>query len=85
MIAMMNKVGKTVLGVNMGCHALSRCCLNAVSNRRKSAAVSLPQRIIRTCWSLPPALLLFWLWSLVTVCACLLAPCAAVEKRHGGR
>lgn len=25
------KVGRTVLGVRMGCHALRRCCLNAVS------------------------------------------------------
>ncbi len=27
----MKNVGRTVLGVRMGCHALSRCCLNAVS------------------------------------------------------
>lgn len=27
----MKRVGKTVLGVRMGCHAFSRCCLNAVS------------------------------------------------------
>ena len=26
----MNKVGRTVRGVRMGCHALRRCCLNAV-------------------------------------------------------
>lgn len=26
-------VGKTVLGVNSGCQALSLCCLNAVSNK----------------------------------------------------
>ena len=30
-IPMMKSVGKTVLGVSMGCHALSLCCLNAVS------------------------------------------------------
>ena len=28
---MMKSVGRTVLGVSMGCHALSLCCLNAVS------------------------------------------------------
>jgi len=28
---MMKRVGRTVLGVRMGCHALSRCCLKAVS------------------------------------------------------
>lgn len=27
----MNNVGKTCLGVNIGCQALSLCCLNAVS------------------------------------------------------
>jgi hypothetical protein len=31
---MMNNVGRTVLGVSIGCQALSRCCLNAVSNGR---------------------------------------------------
>jgi len=29
-IPMMKSVGRTVLGVSMGCHALSLCCLNAV-------------------------------------------------------
>lgn len=28
---MTRRVGRTVLGVRMGCQALSRCCLNAVS------------------------------------------------------
>lgn len=27
----MKKVGRTVLGVSMGCQAFKRCCLNAVS------------------------------------------------------
>ncbi|RUP43261.1 hypothetical protein BC936DRAFT_137421 [Jimgerdemannia flammicorona] len=27
----MKKVGSTVLGVKMGCHAGNRCCLNGVS------------------------------------------------------
>ena len=31
----MNSVGRTVRGVRMGCHAFSRCCLNAVSGREK--------------------------------------------------
>lgn len=35
MMAMMNNVGRTVRGVRIGCHALSRCCLNAVSGRGK--------------------------------------------------
>lgn len=30
-IPIMKSVGRTVLGVSMGCHALSLCCLNAVS------------------------------------------------------
>ena len=30
-IPMMNSVGSTVRGVRIGCHAFSRCCLNAVS------------------------------------------------------
>lgn len=30
----MRRVGKTVFGVNIGCQALSRCCLNAVSRRQ---------------------------------------------------
>lgn len=30
---MMNNVGSTVRGVRIGCHAFSRCCLNAVSIR----------------------------------------------------
>jgi hypothetical protein len=28
---MMKRVGRTVFGVSMGCHALRRCCLKAVS------------------------------------------------------
>lgn len=32
MSPIMNRVGNTALGVSIGCHALSRCCLNAVSN-----------------------------------------------------
>ena len=28
---MMKKVGRTVLGVRMGCQAFKRCCLKAVS------------------------------------------------------
>jgi hypothetical protein len=28
---MMNRVGRTVFGVRIGCHAFSRCCLKAVS------------------------------------------------------
>ena len=28
---MMKRVGRTVLGVRMGCHAFRRCCLKAVS------------------------------------------------------
>ena len=31
MIPMMRSVGRTVFGVRIGCHAFSRCCLNAVS------------------------------------------------------
>ena len=31
----MNSVGRTVRGVRMGCHAFSRCCLNAVSGRER--------------------------------------------------
>ncbi len=31
MIPMMKRVGRTVLGVRIGCHALRRCCLKAVS------------------------------------------------------
>jgi len=31
MMPMMKRVGKTVLGVRIGCHALRRCCLKAVS------------------------------------------------------
>ena len=31
---MMKRVGRTVLGVSIGCHALSLCCLNAVSTSR---------------------------------------------------
>lgn len=27
----MKRVGRTVLGVRIGCHAFRRCCLNAVS------------------------------------------------------
>jgi hypothetical protein len=30
----MKMVGKTALGVKMGCHAFNRCCLNAVSARQ---------------------------------------------------
>ena len=30
-IPMMRSVGRTVLGVRIGCQAFSRCCLNAVS------------------------------------------------------
>ena len=29
----MKRVGRTVLGVRIGCQALSRCCLNAVSGK----------------------------------------------------
>jgi hypothetical protein len=31
MIPMMRRVGRTVFGVRIGCHAFSRCCLKAVS------------------------------------------------------
>jgi hypothetical protein len=31
MMATMKSVGRTVFGVRIGCHALSRCCLKAVS------------------------------------------------------
>ena len=31
MMPVMNSVGRTVLGVSMGCHAFRRCCLKAVS------------------------------------------------------
>ncbi len=30
---MMRSVGRTVFGVRIGCHAFSRCCLNAVSKQ----------------------------------------------------
>jgi hypothetical protein len=33
MIPMMRRVGRTVLGVRIGCQAFSRCCLKAVSKR----------------------------------------------------
>ena len=32
-IPMMKSVGRTVLGVSIGCHALSLCCLKAVSTK----------------------------------------------------
>jgi hypothetical protein len=31
MMPVMKSVGRTVFGVSIGCHALRRCCLNAVS------------------------------------------------------
>jgi hypothetical protein len=31
----MKKTGRAVEAVRMGCHAFSRCCLNAVSKKRK--------------------------------------------------
>ena len=33
---MMKRVGRTVLGVRMGCHAFKRCCLKAVSAVRSA-------------------------------------------------
>jgi hypothetical protein len=37
MIPMMRSVGRTVLGVRMGCQAFSRCCLKAVSMKSRHA------------------------------------------------
>lgn len=42
MTPMMNKVGRTVFGVRIGCHALRRCCLKAVS--REMSAQLIQQR-----------------------------------------
>lgn len=39
---MINNVGRTVLGVRMGCQALRRCCLNAVFAGRFQSPFFLP-------------------------------------------
>ena len=35
----MKSVGRTVRGVRIGCHAFNRCCLNAVSAKRRPRSV----------------------------------------------
>lgn len=44
---MMKSVGRTVLGVRMGCQALSRCCLKAVSGGGKRASQRKPSEAYR--------------------------------------
>ena len=80
----MNSVGSTVRGVRMGCHAFSRCCLNAVSGREKEqvrrqappADFHASREVTLTRRSPPAALLL--LRPLALRVALLLA----VEDRH---
>ena len=56
-IPRMKKVGRTVLGVRMGCHAFKRCCLKAVSKSRMRKKRG-EKRRKHTCWSPPAAFLL---------------------------
>lgn len=54
----MNKVGRTVFGVRIGCHALRRCCLKAVSTT-DSQQLQMPTGFhVRTCRTPPAALFL---------------------------
>lgn len=76
---MMKRVGRTVLGVRMGCHALRRCCLKAVSECMGELAGLDSDGEIRTCWTTPTGLFLGG--ALGGGGLFLLA----VEERHGGR
>ena len=81
----MNSVGRTVRGVRMGCHAFSRCCLNAVSGREKeqvrrqapAADFHASRKVTLTRRSPPAALLLLGAIAVVTVLL-------AVEETHEG-
>ena len=48
MMPMMRSVGRTVFGVRIGCQALSRCCLNAVSMQCAQQGVS--GKVRKTHW-----------------------------------
>ena len=47
-----NKVGSTAFGVNIGCHAFNRCCLNAVSTLISVLVLPWCLYYPRTCWPL---------------------------------
>ncbi len=44
---MAKRMGRTVLGVRMGCHAFNRCCLKAVSIRYPLAYLSFIHQVVR--------------------------------------
>jgi hypothetical protein len=83
MIPMMRRVGRTVLGVRIGCQALSRCCLKAVSKwgvQEEKEEQARYQR--RTGWSPPTAflLLLLLVWRIRILSG---TPCATEEAHDG--
>jgi hypothetical protein len=73
MMPMMNRVGRTVFGVRIGCHALRRCCLKAVS-LTDSQLHTMPGLDVLTCRT-PPAALFLWRVYILSF--------LSIEKTHG--
>jgi hypothetical protein len=82
MMPVMKSVGRTVLGVSIGCHAFRRCCLKAVSRglllRRTGKARLGGARL--TCGPSPTSLFLLTL--AVLVVRVVVALLFATEKTH---
>lgn len=84
MMPMMKRVGSTVFGVSMGCHALRRCCLKAVSGRKGLLrSVKGESAAGRTRGTSPAAL--FLLAFAVAVVGVVFALFLAIENGHGCR
>jgi hypothetical protein len=80
---MIKSVGNTVFGVNIGCHALSRCCLKAVSRCQQSIWAEASESVVkwkRTCRFAPTPFLFLWL--VVSVVVAVSPPAVSSEETH---
>ena len=79
---MIKRVGRTVFGVRMGCHAFRRCCLKAVSAVQSATAreTAGSEDSVRTGWPPPITLILLGLGGVRRVDRWLFP---ASEESHG--
>jgi hypothetical protein len=74
----MKRVGRTVFGVRIGCHALRRCCLKAVSKADSQQQLyNMPNFHKHTCRTPPTSL---FLWGSVGV---IISSFLSIKKTHG--
>ena len=79
----MKSVGRTVLGVRMGCHAFSRCCLKAVSEGYFVISYARRNELSRKrTGRLSPAAL--FLLSCLLAVALVCPPAVSSEESHNG-